>query len=111
MQRGFVHEEFGNLDQALAEAETAYKLIEAEAEQDDTRSYAVKTLVQRGYVRYLKGENEIALKDYERAIELEPDNHLAYTARSFVRRKLGQNDLAAADERRGKELKQANKEG
>ena len=111
LQRSFAHSGLRNLDEALADADAAYKSIEAEAEQDDTRSYAAKILVQRGYVQFLKSENELALRDYERAIELKPDGHLAYTARSFVRRKLGQNDLADADEKRGKELKQTNKEG
>ena len=52
-----------------------------------------------------KGEHDLAIKDFDKAIELKPDYALAYNNRGAVYRSKGEYDLAIADCNKAIELK------
>ena len=56
-------------------------------------------LFSRGWARYLADESltDAALADFDRALELDPDEGIGYSRRAAIHRKQGHLDLAALD--------------
>ena len=52
----------------------------------------------RGRAYYKLGQHHRAINDYTKAIQLDPDDALAYNNRGISYRNLGQSTLASADE-------------
>ena len=68
------------------------------------RDYA-HAYYNRGYSFFNHSRYEEAITDYDRVIEITPDDGSAYQNRSFAYKKLGQLDKAKADCDKAKSLK------
>jgi len=84
--RGVVRARAGAVEDALADFTTA---IERKADS--------ASLYNRGFVLEKAGKTSLALKDYDAALELDPDFAVVHAARGLLKLKLGQNDEALAD--------------
>jgi len=64
-----------------------------------------KAHTARGVAYAMKGENDKAIENYSKAIEINPKDSKAYILRGVVYRKNGDYKKAAADERKCRSLR------
>jgi tetratricopeptide (TPR) repeat protein len=91
INRGWAYAKDRDFDRGLADMETALRLS---GDDQEARS---KALRYRGSVHELRGALEMALSDYERALELGHGKHVDYLNRGRCLAKLGRHDLAVVE--------------
>ena len=82
--------------QAIAEKDL-HKAIELYSKAIELNSYFAEAYSNRGYAKYLLGEEENALQDYDKAIELNPNLSEAYNNRGNAKESLGDKNGALED--------------
>ena len=82
--------------QAIAEKDL-HKAIELYSKAIELNSYFAEAYSNRGYAKYLLGEEENALQDYDKAIELNPNLSEAYNNRGNAKESLGDENGALED--------------
>jgi tetratricopeptide (TPR) repeat protein len=95
--RSRIYKEKKMFDEAIADQTSA---IEIYAREDYRSPY---NHFERGELYFLKGDYEMAARDFSEVIRLKPDFENIYKKRAEAYRKLGKNDLADADERKAAE--------
>ncbi|MGE5279744.1 MAG: tetratricopeptide repeat protein [Deltaproteobacteria bacterium] len=93
--RGYVHQDRGELDLAIADYGKAIELDPDYAQAYNTRGTAYGD----------KGALDLALADFNKALSLNPRDHEAYVNRAAVNSEKGLTDLALADLRKAEEIK------
>ncbi|GAB4537170.1 MAG: hypothetical protein Kow0063_23550 [Anaerolineae bacterium] len=91
---GRLYERFDDLEQALLWYDRAITVesISSQAHRERSQAYS-----ERGGIYEKQGNNQAALKDYDQAILVDPDNADAYYTRGRLYEQLGRNDEALAD--------------
>lgn len=95
--RSRIYREKKMFDEAI---EDQTKAIEIYAKEDYQSPY---NYFERGELYFLKGDYEMAVRDFSEVIRLKPDFEKIYAKRAAAFRKLGKNDLAEADEQKAAE--------
>jgi TonB family protein len=97
LTRGTIKGELRQLEPAIADMTRGMELL-----GDDVAYFHYS---RRGGFYFQSEKYEEALKDFNKAIELRPENELNYTDRAQTYDKLGKTDLAAADRKKAAELR------
>ena len=63
----------------------------------NTASLLAQDLANRAFAYRLKGQNDLALADADRAIQLRPDYEFGFNVRGIVHARKGENQYAVAD--------------